>query len=375
MQRSRSEINGLEPMSPDSSSRSFLKYFGLEAYQRPSRQRSRASSPTESPSLEARARSKSSASLSQRSVQSSVRDQVSTASLSPRVSRSSSRSGKIKRDGDGEDFPSFWARARSPSGTSTMDPCSEEGIIYEEGTPSSPPLTSHITPSLRRRKFSLPLFPLWNTTSAYSESSADTPPLSPSTDRAEILRSISPPQNTRRRSMRTRARFGSIEALNPFIAPQPTAEMAGDTIPQSSFPLALPPFDFEVRRTARSVDHDAQSQTSSKQHLFSFPEEQDSDILFQDDSSRTSTFFDIDSYLSQDGDFFRARPDVVSENASFVDLDQILGRNARSTRSNQKYKMLRSTKSALQVSHRIVPVGSSILSSFLSISAYTLEAR
>lgn len=352
MRRSHSDLHSSTTNVSQTSSRSFLKYFGLDAYQKPPVQKLRPDSPRSSTT---RSRSTSINSSSRQSAQSPVRDQPSKsprASLSPRSSRSSSFSRKSKRvnqeDRAAEDFPTFWSRARSPSTSSTI-PISEEGVITSyEGVslPLSPTVSSSSTSW--PRKFSLPLFPIWASPSG-SEDYTDTPPLSPSTSRVDNVHPMSPTLRKRRPSMRSKAQSSSIESLDPFLAPNQAKSGAHDL---NVFERpALPQFDFEARRNARSVDHDSRLQTVSYHRRAGFSDPGESTVL-SDGPSRMSTFLDLNPYLLDNGiDGFPSNNSRIDKgDGSLMGEVDIFSWATESNPSYRRKALLRATKSVEHVS-------------------------
>lgn len=358
MRRSHSDLPSTSTTTTtnvsQTSSRSFLKYFGLDAYQKPPVQKLRPNSPRSSTT---RSRSTSINSSDRQSTQSSVREQPlksPRSSMSPRPSRSSSVSRKAKRinqeDRAGEDFPTFWARTRSPSTSSTC-PISEDGILtsYEAvSLPLSPTVSSQSTSSWPR-KFSLPLFPIWASSSG-SEDYTDTPPLSPSSSRADHMPLITQTLDRRRRpSMHSKAQSSSIESLDPFLAPNQVENGAHDL---AAFERpALPQFDFEARRNARSVDHSSYSGRASNHHRAGFNDQGYSDIL-PDGPSRMSTFLDLNPYLLENGmdDFLGNNSRVNPRGASLSDELDMSSWATQTKHSYRRKALLRATKSVEHVS-------------------------
>jgi hypothetical protein len=287
MGRSRSQSLTKDPTLPESSSR-FLKYLGLDAYQKPSLKKLTGISSNNNHIARSKSQTNSSTS--------SGNEPVFVNSLLPDFVGENER----RRQNQLVSGTPACPLSVNPVGgavdlvgsmSSISIPLPDAGLHPHSTSSPTSPTTFH-APHSWGRKFSLPLIPLWPSPSSSSRTLIDTPPLSPTTEGHKPSPVIFPPTpNPRRPSMRSRAVFGEpIEPLHYRPPPLPPSRMQ---------PLLHPQFDFEARRIARSLSFDNQITTVEIPHPFAMPSNEVS-AHSPATSPRLSTFLELTQYLSED---------------------------------------------------------------------------
>lgn len=270
---------------PKPSSR-FLKYLGLDAHQKPSLKEFAGISPSSTQILNSQSQSNSSLSSENGpvSVMSLLPDSVEKFGQPRHVSTVHTPTLSVRPvqyDGD----------LSGHGGSISIPPRDHRLYTYPASSPASP-TTSH-APSWSR-KLSLPLIPLWSSSFNSSRTSIETPQLSPTADSYTTGSPLFPlTPNAQRPSMRSRAHFRKpIEPMQYIAPPQPISASSHMTH------IMHPQFDFETRRTARSL---SLSNQIAPNHPFAMPLKETTAVRPPPtSSSRLSTFLELTQYLAED---------------------------------------------------------------------------